>query len=122
MMAGLAFYVADKAAYWRNPAAWEGCRLGWPWYRRLSLSNLAVVLRLLAACDIRPLAAALPVQVLTITGDSDPLVPPEQSRWLADNLPCADRVVLEKVGHMPHVEAPAALEKAIMNWLVEHPA
>ena len=121
MMAGLALYVADKAAHWRNPVAWEGCRLGWPWYRRTSLSNLAVVLRLLATCDIRPVAAALPAPVLTITGDSDPLVPPEQSRWLADHLPCADRVVLEKVGHMPHVEAPAALEKAIMSWLAEHP-
>jgi pimeloyl-ACP methyl ester carboxylesterase len=121
MMGGLTFYVADKLAHWRNPVAWEGCRRGWPWYRRTPLSNLAAMLRLLAVCDIRPLAVALPMPVLTITGDSDPLVPPEQSRWLADNLPCTDQVVLDKVGHMPHLEAPAALEKAIMSWLAEHP-
>jgi len=122
MMGGMTLYVADKPAHWRNPVAWESCRLAWPWYRRLSLSNLEVVLRLLAVCDIRPVAAALPMPVLTITGDRDPLVPPEQSRWLADNLPCADQVVLEKVGHMPHVEALAALEKTITAWLAEHPA
>jgi pimeloyl-ACP methyl ester carboxylesterase len=122
MMGGLALYVADKLAHWRNPVAWEGCRLGWPWYRRTSLFNLAVVLRLLAACDIRPLATTLPMPVLAITGDHDPLVPPEQSRWLADHLPCADLVVLEKVGHMPHLEALATLEKAITSWLAEHPA
>jgi len=121
MMSGMAFYAHDKLAHWRNPVAWEGCRLNWPWYRHISLSNLAVMLRFLAVCDIRPLAATLPMPVLAVTGDHDPLVPPEQSRWLADNLPRADLVVLEKVGHMPHLEAPTALEKAITAWLAEHP-
>lgn len=117
MMIGLASYVGNRLGHWRNPVAWEGCRLGWPFYRKLSLHNLAVVLQLLAECDARPLAATLPMPVLVITGERDPLVPSRQSRWLAEHLPHADLVVLDGVGHMPHLEAPLALERAILDWL-----
>lgn len=50
---------------------------------------------------------------LVITGDTDRIVPTEQSIRLAGELPDARLVVIPQAGHVPHEEQPAAFLEAV---------
>ena len=54
--------------------------------------------------------AALPalagIPSLVLCGDSDRITPPSQSRFLADALPDAEFVLVERAGHLAMMEAP----------------
>ncbi|MCU0494492.1 MAG: alpha/beta hydrolase [Chloroflexaceae bacterium] len=120
MMQGIAdSYVADAKALRHNRMVWEACRLWHPSYRHSRIHNFAVLLRMLESCDIRPLIAGMAVPVLAITGAADPVVPAEQTRWLARHLPHVQLHVLENVGHMTQWEAAPQFEQLVSNWLAE---
>ena len=61
--------------------------------------------------------AAVSVPTLVITGDSDAIVPPEDSRAIAESLPDASFVVFEATGHLPHEEDPGSTLDAIERFL-----
>lgn len=48
-----------------------------------------------------------------LSGSHDPVVPTEQSRLLASEVPGAKPVVFENVGHMPFIEDPDACARAL---------
>lgn len=120
-MMGFSFYVHHRLSHWRNKRAWSVCRASYPWYSRHQLWNLAVTVKLLEKCDIRPLAPQVTMPVLITAGDCDPVVPPRQFHWLAEHLPEATLYMFEQAGHMPHVEQPLQWEQAVTDWLVTHP-
>lgn len=113
---GLA-YSGDRRAYARNPLAAAIVRDWHPTYRRSAIRNFAVLLRGLERYDIRPLIADLEAPVLAVVGGRDPVVPPEQSRWLAERLPRATLLELGEAGHMVHWEAAEEVEQTIRGWL-----
>ncbi len=55
--------------------------------------------------------------VLVVTGDTDRIVPPEQSIRLAGELPQAQLVVIPQAGHVPHEEQPAAFLEAVAAFV-----
>ncbi len=55
--------------------------------------------------------------VLVVTGDSDKIVPTEQSIRLAGELPNADLVVIPQAGHVPHEERPDLFMQAVEEFL-----
>jgi len=55
---------------------------------------------------------AITMPVLVITGDTDRIVPPEQSQRLATELPAATLVVIPQSGHLAHEESPTAFMAA----------
>ena len=55
--------------------------------------------------------------VLVISGDDDRLVPVEDSRRVADDLPNAIFRLLPGCGHAAHEECPEAFDTAIRQWL-----
>ena len=57
------------------------------------------------------------VPVLVVTGDTDRIVPTEQSVQLAEDLPNADLVVLEMTGHNAQEERPREVAEAIRAFL-----
>lgn len=59
--------------------------------------------------------------VLVITGDDDRIVPTEQSRLLAEELPNAFLKVISNSGHLPHEETPAEFVQAVGSFLTELP-
>ena len=64
-------------------------------------------LRQLAACrghDVADRLGEITAPTLVIHGDSDPLVPVENGRRLADDIPGAQLIVYEGIGHIPEVE------------------
>jgi pimeloyl-ACP methyl ester carboxylesterase len=121
MVHGVSFYVHRQNEHWRNPIVWQLCRELHPWYREQRLPNLAALLRMLETCDIRPIIKDLPVPVLAITGDRDPVVPRQQAQWLAHNLPHANLRIFDKTGHVPQIEMAEDCLRLMLDWLRAHP-
>jgi pimeloyl-ACP methyl ester carboxylesterase len=60
--------------------------------------------------------------VLVVTGDSDAIVPTEESIRLASELPNAQLLVTEQCGHVSQVECPEPFLAAVDAWLATLPA
>ena len=58
---------------------------------------------------------------LVMTGDADILVPPENSRILADRIPGAELRILEGGGHIFFLEQPEATSRALLDFFARHP-
>lgn len=58
---------------------------------------------------------------LVVTGDTDRIVPTEQSIRLAGELPDARLVVIPQAGHVPHEEQPAAFLEAVEAFVQSLP-
>jgi pimeloyl-ACP methyl ester carboxylesterase len=56
---------------------------------------------------------------LILTGDSDAVVPVEDSQRLDNELPNSELVILPSCGHVPQEECPEAFESAVDEWLDE---
>ncbi|TSA47661.1 MAG: alpha/beta fold hydrolase [Deltaproteobacteria bacterium] len=54
---------------------------------------------------------------LVLTGSEDVLIPPENSRILAERIPRAQLQVIEKVGHQLFIEEPDACNRAVLKFL-----
>ena len=58
------------------------------------------------------------VPTLVISGDDDQIVPLENSRRLAEDIPGATLTVIEDCGHLPQEECPQAFMQAVENFLM----
>lgn len=63
---------------------------------------------------------ALTVPTLVVLGAQDRVIPPEQGRRVAELIPDSRLVVLERAGHNPWLEQPAAFCAALENFLQTH--
>jgi pimeloyl-ACP methyl ester carboxylesterase len=61
--------------------------------------------------------AAIARPALVLSGDADRLVPPADSRRVAERLPEGKFVLLPGCGHVPHEECPEAFAAALEKWL-----
>jgi pimeloyl-ACP methyl ester carboxylesterase len=61
--------------------------------------------------------SAVKAPVLLVQGDRDRLVPVTVARAAARANPAWELIVLEGIGHVPQLEAPHDVAKAIVNWL-----
>lgn len=67
--------------------------------------------------DSRPSLAAIAVPTLVLVGDRDPLTPPELAEEIAAAIPDARLVVVEQCGHAATLEQPAAVNRALVDWI-----
>jgi pimeloyl-ACP methyl ester carboxylesterase len=63
-----------------------------------------------------PRLGTLTQPVLFIWGSSDPLVPPAFARHVAEWLPNAEQVTLERCGHVPQVECPEKTNELVASF------
>jgi 3-oxoadipate enol-lactonase len=71
----------------------------------------------LGATDLRSLLARIAVPTLVVHGSDDGVVPVAIGRELADAIPGAALVVLERAGHVSNQEQPAAFNAAVRRFL-----
>jgi pimeloyl-ACP methyl ester carboxylesterase len=57
------------------------------------------------------------VPVLIVTGSADPLIESARIQAMLEQIPVASWVELPGIGHMPMLEAPAALARALLGWV-----
>ncbi|CRI64297.1 Alpha/beta hydrolase fold [Thiocapsa sp. KS1] len=86
-------------------AGWD---LAWGELLALSLS---------APVTVSAHLAEVKVPVLLVSGETDRLVPIEDSRRVAEALPDASFAVIEGCGHVPQEECPEAFEAVVGEWL-----
>lgn len=79
----------------------------------------AAALRALAIdrADLRPVLPTIRTPVLLLTGDRDPLVPPEYAAELQRGLPDSRRVEFVNCGHYPQYSHPGPMAEAITGFL-----
>lgn len=54
---------------------------------------------------------------LVVNGSADPLIDPARIRAMLESIPTATWVELPGIGHMPMLEAPAELARALISWM-----
>lgn len=54
-----------------------------------------------------------------ISGDDDQIVPVENSRRLAADIPGSELVILESCGHLPQEECPQAFLSTLENFMTQ---
>ena len=69
--------------------------------------------------DERANLGAIKIPILCLAGAHDPLAPPSGMERMARKIPDASYVRLSGVGHFPNLEAPAAFDAAVFEFL-EH--
>lgn len=67
--------------------------------------------------DSRPLLAEIGCPTLVLVGDTDALTPPELSKEIAAGIRGSKLVVVPNCGHLSTIEKPAAVNKAMTEWL-----
>jgi pimeloyl-ACP methyl ester carboxylesterase len=77
----------------------------------------AQIAALLARPELNSLLPTIACPTLVATGSQDIWSPPEQHRMIAAAIPNATLCVIEGAGHMLPAEKPAALNRAIAQWL-----
>ena len=66
--------------------------------------------------DFRSTAASISIPTLVLTGTHDPVTPPADARWLADQIPHARYLELP-AAHLSSVEAAETFNHALLNFL-----
>lgn len=74
----------------------------------------------MAAFDVSGRVSSLRVPVLVIAGDSDVLVPTENSRLIAERVPGAELAIVENAGHHFYSEQPEESARIILEFLSKH--
>ncbi len=81
-------------------------------------TGLAAMLRGMALRDdAHDIAGELAMPVTVIAGAKDPIVSIDEARDIVRSFPNAELVVLDRVAHLPMLEEPAGLERALRGLL-----
>lgn len=78
-------------------------------------------IRSLNAADSRSWLESIKVPTLVVVGEDDIITPPQESKQLADGIPSAELRIIEKAGHFPMLEQPAAFNPMLRKFLSKLP-
>ncbi len=67
--------------------------------------------------DSRPVLATIKTPTLVVVGKDDTLIPPDEGREIAADIPGAKLVEIENAGHMCMTERPETVTKALVEFL-----
>jgi pimeloyl-ACP methyl ester carboxylesterase len=113
------FYVHDPARILAYPHFDEMMGTNLAAFRKLALDDVLKYFTVMPDVDITPLLGRIRVPTLALTGTRDPIVPPEQSRIIAREVPDADLATIEETGHFPFFESPEEYRAIVDSWLEE---
>ncbi len=85
--------------------------------RRARPAGYRTVAGIVAATDASPWLAAIDTPALVLCGAADAVVGVPLAERIADALPDARFATIERAGHAPHVEAPAAFAAAVRAFV-----
>jgi pimeloyl-ACP methyl ester carboxylesterase len=115
--ASLRFYAADSGALYRNEYLDASLERLYPNATRLDLTAMAHYFNRMPSIDIGEWLPRIDVPLLAVTGDRDPIVPPDESARIAENAPQGELVLIAGAGHLPMVERRAAYDAIIDGWV-----
>jgi len=77
------------------------------------------LLAMIGRTDTTENLSKIKLPTLVICGSEDKLTPPETMQPMADKIPGAKFLIVEKAGHMTPIEQPDVINKAIKDFLVK---
>lgn len=80
-----------------------------------TLANALLMMR--ERPDATPLLPHITVPTLVIGATHDPIIPAEESRAMAAQIPHCQTVIIDEVGHLSNLERPDLFNAAIINWM-----
>jgi pimeloyl-ACP methyl ester carboxylesterase len=103
-------------------------RLATPEIRERLRQSLAAIrpkpymdtVRAIVATDYRTCLNSITAPTLILVGEDDRVLPPEESKFLATQIPTARFYVLEKAGHLCNIEAPELFNSILVKFLGEY--
>lgn len=117
----MSFYVANTQGLYANPDLPEALALTYPPYQQLDLNALLPYFKHMPEIDIMAQLPRIQAQALIVVGDCDPIVPPEQSYQIAEQIEAAELVIMEGAGHLPFLEHPTDYHASVCTWLKRAP-
>lgn len=70
--------------------------------------------------DLRPVLPEIKVPTLIIHGSKDEVCLPAAAKYLRENIPGSQLVILEGIGHAPMIEAPGILNLHLQKFFSKH--
>lgn len=67
--------------------------------------------------DSTDLLAGIEIPTLIVAGNEDKLTPPEEMRTMADAIPGATFLIIDRAGHLPNLEQPSLFNQALREFL-----
>lgn len=111
------YIVADRAAFLAYPQLDTLLHDLYEHWRSNDLDAMQIYYQAMPNIDISPLLPRIQAATLALTGDRDPIVPPDQSRLIAAGVPRADLEVIPGAGHMLFAERTAEYTRILQAWL-----
>lgn len=111
------FHAADTRALYAHPDLEEAVARVFLHYRRLDLDTLMSYFKFMPEIDITAQLPRIQAQTLVVAGDSDPIVPPEQSHRITSLINDAELAINEDAGHLPIFERPDKYHVTFSGWL-----
>ena len=84
---------------------------------RCSLKTMLADFLACNAFDVMDKIKHIRVPTLVIGMEQDRLTPPKYAHYLAEHIPASEETLIPESGHMVMLEQPAALARAIRNWI-----
>ncbi len=106
------YLAANKEDLWRRAQAETAYASPPEFWRRQSDA--------VAKHDTRERLGAIAAPTLVIGGEDDPLIPPENSRYLAEHIPRAELVLFPKARHSFNVELEEQTNAAVLDFVRRH--
>ncbi|MBN1260229.1 MAG: alpha/beta hydrolase [Anaerolineae bacterium] len=120
LRASLHIYSPNPRAILRYPHLDDAMDAALIPYRQLDLNAMVCYFAAMPHIDITPLLPRITAPVLALAGTSDPVVPPAQSRLIAEQVTGATLALIDKAGHLPFYENAGAYRQAVEDWLDAH--
>jgi pimeloyl-ACP methyl ester carboxylesterase len=111
------FHAADTRALYAHPDLEEAVARVFLHYRRLNLDTLMSYFKFMPEIDITAQLPRIQAQTLVVAGDSDPIVPPEQSHRITSLINDTELAINEDAGHLPIFERPDKYHVTLSGWL-----
>jgi len=110
-------YAVDRRAIYSQPGLKAFINLNYPDRKHLDANAMLHYFERMPDIDIGHLLPRITAPTLLLAGDSDPIVPPAQSRLIAAKVPNSELVSFKGVGHLPATERTREYHRIITDWV-----
>jgi pimeloyl-ACP methyl ester carboxylesterase len=114
---GIGLYANDRKALYSNNNFRTVVDVAYRGSKEFDLNALIPFFNRLPDIDISELLPNITAPTLALAGDSDPIVPPEQSQIIAERVPKGEKVLLKGAGHLSMFERQDEYNRVITDWV-----
>lgn len=118
--ASLRAYAADWKALYDNPYLDPTLEVIYPDAARLSHDAMIAFFNRMPDIDITGWLPRIKAPALALAGDRDMIVPPQQARVIAKNVPCSTLHMIKGVGHLPMSESGHEYHQIVGGWIQQY--